>query len=354
MEILEVDGSQGEGGGQILRSAVSFSAILKKPVRVVKVRAGRDVPGLRRQHVSALQLLARVFGGEVDGAVEGSPEVTFVPGGKGARSLSMDMGTAASITLVLQSVIPAVAISGTGLSLDLVGGTDVPWSPTFDYFDRVVRPAYGKIGIRFEMAATRRGYYPRGGGRVRATIEPTARIVPLNLAESSKVDRVAVVSRVGSLPRHIAERQLSAARKSLKAGGVAISDESVEEEPSDSPGSSILAYSTGEDLFLGSDSLGAKGRPAEEIGSGVAERFLAYVRSAPRLDSNLADMVLPLLALAEGPSKVRVPELTEHLRSGMRLAALFTCCDWEIKETGGGTIVSVAPALKSGVHRHNV
>ena len=354
MDYVEVDGSQGEGGGQILRSAVSFSAILGRPVRVVKIRAGRDVPGLKRQHVSALKVLARVFGGEARGATEGSSEVTFVPGGRNMESLSMDMGTAASITLVLQAVIPAVALTGSRLSLDLVGGTDVPWSPTLDYFDRVVRKAYQGIGMRFEMSSSRRGYYPRGGGRVRATVEPAGRLAPLDITEKADPHAANLVSRCGSLPRQVAERQASSARKVLEDGGVRVLSQEIDEGHSDSPGSSILAYQTGDGLFVGSDSLGARGKPAELVGSEAAGRFLASVKSGARLDSNLADMLLPLLSLAGGPSRVRVPEVTEHLKSGMQLAAQFTSCRWTLEESGGSSVVRVVPADHSGLGRHNV
>ena len=142
VDYVVVDGSRGEGGGQILRTAVAFSAILGRPVRIERIRGGREVPGLRRQHVSALQILTKVFGGELEGAVEGSSAVTFVPGRQRLQTLSLDMGTAASITLVLQAVVPAVALTRSHLELELVGGTDVPWSPTYDYFEEVVSPAY--------------------------------------------------------------------------------------------------------------------------------------------------------------------------------------------------------------------
>lgn len=353
MDFVEVDGSEGEGGGQILRSAVSFSAILGRPVRVVKIRAGREVPGLKRQHVSMLTVISRVFGGDVDGAVEGSAEVSFVPGRRSVEQLSTDMGTAASITLVLQAVVPAVALTGGRLSLDLVGGTDVPWSPTFDYVDRVARPAFDSLGITFNIHSSRRGYYPRGGGSVHAEIEPAHRLVPLLLSERPAVDRVSVVSRCGSLPRHVAERQLSAASSALERGGVRPAKEATVER-SDSPGSSLLASAVGQGVFLGSDSIGARGKPAEQVGLEAAQRLLSHLKSGACVDPNLADMVLPILSLADGPSRVRVPEVTGHLQSGMELAALFTSCKWSVEESGKSSVVTVVPAANPPVSRHNV
>jgi len=343
MEFVEVDGSQGEGGGQIIRSAVAFAAIMRKPVRVVKVRAGRGVPGLKRQHVSALKVLSRVFGGEMSGVTEGSSAVTFVPGTPRNGIISMDMGTAASITLVLQAVIPAVAITGTSLSLDLVGGTDVPWSPTLDYFRRVVREAYASLGVRFDLSSERRGYYPRGGGRVSVVIEPSKNLIPFDLFGRQSITEVMLESRCGSLPRHVAERQLTSAAEHLESTGIRVLKTEVSLEQSDSPGSSLLAYYTGTGVFLGSDSIGARGKPAEEVGRDAAGKFAVAVKSGACLDPCLADMVLPLLSLAKSPSRVRIPEVTNHLKSGLHLAEQFTSCRWSVEEDEGSAVVKIQP-----------
>jgi RNA 3'-phosphate cyclase len=343
VEFLEVDGSQGEGGGQILRTAIAFSAIQRRPVRVSKIRAGRALPGLKRQHLSALEVIAKAFRGKLTGATEGSSTVSFVPGTPEPGALSIDMRTAASITLVLQAVVPAVALTGSRLSIELTGGTDVPWSPTFDYFQRVVGDSYESVGIRFGAGATSRGYYPRGGGKVEATIEPCESLTPLDLSSRQEVSDVRLVSRCGMLPRHVAERQLSSASKVLEASGIRVLRGEVSEEESASPGSSMLAYHTGGEVFLGADAIGARGKRAEEVGEDAARRFVAAARSGARLDSNLADMLLPLLSLAPRPSKVRVYEVTPHLEAGLQLASQFTSCSWSVRSDQGGPVVSVIP-----------
>lgn len=343
MDFVRVDGAQGEGGGQILRTAVVFSAILGTPVRVERIRAGREVPGLKPQHISALRALSRVLGGELEGATEGSLAVTYVPGKKRLRSLVLDTGTAASLTLVLQAVIPAVALTGSRLNIELVGGTDVPWSPTFDYMDRVAREAYGRIGISFNISSDRRGYYPRGGGKVSAQVEPSAGVVPMDLTRGQGASEVALVSRCGSLPRHVAERQLAAAEGALSEAGISVASAELFEESSDSPGSSVLAYHADEHRYLGADGIGARGKPAEDVGRETASRYVAAARSGACLDLNLSDMVLPLLSFASEGSRVTVPTVTSHLRTGLDLAHQFTGCVWSAEEGGAAVIISIRP-----------
>ena len=346
MGIVEVDGSLGEGGGQILRTAAAFSTILRRPVRVSRIRAGRGVPGLKRQHASALLVLARAAGGRVEGAVEGSTEISYFPGEPRTESLAIDMGTAASITLVLQAVVPAVALSGGRLRLELEGGTDVPWSPTFDYFAKVVRGAFRRVGIEFDAAAERRGYYPRGGGRVVATVEPSSGLKPLDLVSRGGVPGARVVSRCGGLPRRVAERQLSAASSHLEGAGFKVLEAEVSDARSDSPGSSILAYCTENDALLGADAIGARGKPAEQVGQDAAAKFAVEADSGACLDSNLSDMVIPLLSLAPSPSRVRVREVTSHLRSGLEIARQFTSCAWEMEPLTTGALVRIAPETR--------
>jgi RNA 3'-phosphate cyclase len=343
VEFLQVDGSQGEGGGQILRTAVFFSVVQNRPIVVSNIRAGRKEPGLKRQHVSALGVLAQVFGGVLTGAVEGSSEVRFAPGDSRADDLTVDMKTAASITLVLQAVVPAAAIKGRELSLHLTGGTDVPWSPTFDYFAIVAREAYARIGIEFKASDSRRGFYPRGGGRATAKVLPCQAIQPLDMIARSNIEEGRVISRCSRLSVRVAERQYSAAASVLSEGGLNPLAHEVVEDEADSPGSSILIYHSEVDALLGSDGLGARGKPAESVGKEAAERFVGAVRSGATLDSNIADMVLPLLSMADRPSRVAVPEVSSHLQTGLGLAKQFTGCEYSISKDGERWLVSVTP-----------
>ncbi len=343
MEVLEVDGSFGEGGGQILRTAVTFSVALRRPVRVTRIRSGRDVPGLRQQHASALEILKEVSGGELEGCRVGSKEITFVPGEGGRTRLAFDLKTAASITLVLQALVPAASLSGLQLSLRLVGGTDVPWSPTFDYFATVVRSAFARLGIRFTAVASKRGYYPRGGGAVEVEVQPSNEVRNLLMTESKRRASASLVSRCGSLPEHVAKRQLDSAVSVLQARGVGIESAVSHTEPSDSPGSSLLAFVLTSDRMLGSDSIGARGRRAEEVGTQAAGAFVRLTDAGACLDSNLADMVAPLLTLAKQDSMVRMPEVTKHLETSLHVARLFTGCEFHIEREGASSVLTVKP-----------
>ncbi len=344
MDVLEIDGSFGEGGGQILRTAIAFSLILGRSVHVAKIRAGREVPGLRPQHVASLRILREISGGALDGGVIGSTEVRFYPRQVESNTMRVDLKTAASITLLLQAVVPAASLSGSRLELELIGGTDAPWSPTMDYFQSVTSPALKMLGIDSRSEVLKRGYYPRGGGHVRTTIEPCSEVSALNLTSPRRTPDPQIVSRCGGLPRHVAERQAQEARRILQARGMESASVSVFEERSDSPGSSILVSSIGEQCFLGSDSLGERGKSSELVGREAAQGFLREADASPCVDSHLADALAPLLALAKSESRLLVSFVTEHLKTSLYVAKLFTDCEFNIVRERSAWLLRIAPS----------
>lgn len=342
--MVEVDGSYGEGGGQILRTAVSFSMVLGLPIHVTKIRAGRKVPGLRPQHAATIKILGEICSAEVEGASVGSTELSFSPGEVVASHGSFDLGTAASIPLVLQAVIPAVSLMGRSYDMELVGGTDVPWSPTSDYIDRVVAPAMKEVGIGFAFKVERRGYYPNGGGRATVHIDPCERVAALQLA-SKRGDggSPSLVSRCGQLPVSVAERQAKAAVSALRAKGVEVGEKDVRLEDSVSPGSSALVSLAGRSCYIGGDSIGARGKPAENVGREAADGFLTAFLSGARADVHLADMLAPVLCLSDLPSALLIPYVTEHLRTSLHVAEQFTSAESGFEDRAGAVLLSITP-----------
>jgi RNA 3'-terminal phosphate cyclase (ATP) len=342
-----VDGSFGEGGGQILRTAVSFSMVLGVPIHVTKIRARRNVPGLRPQHSATIKILGEICSAEVVGATVGSTEVMFSPGEVKATRGSFNLGTAASIPLVLQAVIPAVSLMGRSYDMELVGGTDVPWSPTSDYIDRVVSPAMRAVGIGFTFQVERRGYYPNGGGRASVHIDPCERVTALELSSERgerEGGRPSLVSRCGELPVSVAERQARAAVSVLRARGVEVAQRDVRLEDSVSPGSSLLLSLVGEQFYIGGDSIGTRRKPAETVGREASESFLTAFLAKARADVHLADMVAPVLCLSDSPSTLLIPYVTEHLRTSLHVAKQFTSADHKFEDRGAATLLSISPA----------
>src|SRR5207245_8328423 len=193
--MIEVDGGRGEGGGQLLRMALALSALTDTPVRVARIRAGRPTPGLAAQHVTAINAVAALCEAEVTGVSVGASSIEFRPGKLAAGRFSFDVGTAGSITLVLQALLPVAAAAPGAVRVRLLGGTDVRWSPPIDYFNRVFLPLLRRLGAHADVEVLRRGYYPRGGGIVEAVIERTRLWSALRGSERAEVERVRGIVR---------------------------------------------------------------------------------------------------------------------------------------------------------------
>ena len=239
--------------------------------------------------------------------------------------------------------MPAVALSHTGIVLDLRGGTDVPWSPTFDYFAKVARPGYSLLGINFEVQAQRRGYYPKGGGRVLAEVKPAVRANSVDSVAPQGDVKVDLVSRCANLPRHVAERQLEAMAEVFRSKGIEVGSQTLSEEEADSPGSSVLASVNGGGRLLGADAIGEKGKRAEAVGGGAAETLASALEKGATIDTNLADMLAPLLSLSEAKSTLRVPSISLHLETGLYIARLFTGCEYSWDRDGETCLVHISP-----------
>jgi len=339
---VKIDGSHGEGGGQILRTAISLAAITCKPVEVTNIRAKRPNPGLRPQHMTGIKIIANLFRADVENLHVGAEWVRFVPSDKfEGGSMKVDVGTAGSIPLILMAVVPAVSLSNNSVELEITGGTDVRASPTIDYVRHVVTEGYRSIGIKFSADVVKRGYYPKGGGIVKTIIEPCKGPGTMELLTTRDV-APRITSVCGQLPRQVAERQTSSAMIALEKKGIRCSNYSASIETSISPGSSILIYSASDfGPYVGGDSIGELGKRAEIVGTEAAERFLETVLAHAPVDPFLADMLVLPLALAKGRSKYRIARVTEHLRTNLQVASQLIGCKYKIEQQGKTYVVTI-------------
>src|SRR5207302_5060483 len=214
--MIEVDGSYGEGGGQVLRTAVALAAVLSKEIHVFNIRAGRTEPGLRPQHMTGVKAAAELCSANLQGLEVGATEFVFKPGKLRVGTFQLDVGTAGSVTLVLQTLMPVLAFAPGGVQLEITGGTDVKWSPPIDYLRLVTLPILRKIGYLGDLEIVRRGHYPKGGGLVRFSTRGPSTLQALTHGHFGSVSKIDGISHATALPRHVAERQADAARKGLE------------------------------------------------------------------------------------------------------------------------------------------
>ena len=345
--VLKIDGSYGEGGGQILRSIVSLSAIIGKPIEVINIRAKRQNPGLRRQHLFAIKTVADLFHATVENLVVGSDWIRFIPkSDKFEESkIKINVGTAGSIPLILQTVIPAVSLSGKSLCIEITGGTDVKMSPTIDYLRYIVMQAYLSIGIKFSIEILKRGYYPKGGGIGRSEISPCKTPNTLDLLNIHYVEPK-IASVCSQLPKHVSERQISSALLKLEKNGVRCNSYSSSFERSLSPGSSILVHSESDfGTYIGGDSIGELDKTAERVGEEAADRFLeSYLAKVP-VDFFLADMLVIPLSLAKGKSRYRIGKLTEHLKTNLQIVSQIVGCRYRIEPVEKSYVIVIEGIL---------
>lgn len=339
--MLTIDGSAGEGGGQILRTSLALSLVTRTAVRVTRIRAGRAKPGLMRQHLTAVQAAAQVGNADVSGAELHSKEVTFRPGEVKPGEHRFAIGTAGSATLVLQTVLPALLSASGPSSLVLEGGTHNPMAPPFDFLERAYLPLVGRMGPQVTATLERRGFYPAGGGRFRVEIAP-APLRRLDLPERGEIKERRLVATVVNLPGAIAAREIEAAAAVLGWGRDCYRQESLRGELG--PGNVVTADVVSEHLTEVFTGFGEKGVRAEAVGERVAREVVAYLQSGVPVGEHLADQLLLPMALAGGGS-FRTVAPSSHTRTHAALIEQILGLRVRFEELGGDAWhVEVGPA----------
>ncbi|MCX6672621.1 MAG: RNA 3'-terminal phosphate cyclase [Methanothrix sp.] len=331
--MIEIDGSFGEGGGQIVRTAVALSAVTGKSVRIKKIRQGRPKPGLAAQHARAITALAGICYARTSGVEPGSSEIVFSPGEIRSGRHRVEIGTAGSVTLLMQCHLPALLRADAPSSLQVQGGTDVQWAPTVDYFKSVFLPALSSFGALVNLEVLQRGYYPRGQGEVLLEVEP-ANLKAAHLEGQacdtwrSTESTVQGVSHCSNLPEHVAARQADSAAEALQQAGYAarITKQALRLP---SLGSGITLWSG----CKGASCLGERGLPAEKVGRRAAEELILELKSAATVDVHLADQLIPYLALAGGSYTMR--EISLHAKTNIWTAGHFLDAKIETEEEKG-------------------
>ena len=313
--MLEINGSTGEGGGQILRTALSVSCVTGKPVRVFNIRKGRDVSGLRPQHLTVCRLLAEISGGTVRGAQIGSQEVVFEPQKAEGGKFSFDIGTAGSCTLLLQAALPVLLSAESESELEITGGTHVSGAPTFEYFSEVFIPAARKFGAECSARVVRHGFYPKGGGTVVLRAKPSA-LGGIRLeARASGKTKYSIVS--SAIPQHVAQREESEMRRMLAGREL---EGRLENAEASCAGNAITVWRG----MIGASALGERGKSSERVAGEACAAFLSEEKAGAAVDSHLADQILAYACLSEGKTCYDAARLTNHFQTNAEVLRKLT------------------------------
>ncbi len=341
--MIEIDGSFGEAGGQILRTALSLSCLLKKPFRMINIRKGRKKPGLKPQHLTCVHALALISSAMVRGDAIGSTELVFEPDDPKPGDYFFDIGTAGSTSLLLQAILPPLIFAKEGSRITLTGGTHVPFSPPYHFISDIFAPMLSRLGIRVQTSIVNYGFYPKGGGKITAEVSPSVKLEALSLVDRGEVKKVSGISAVSSLPMSIANRQRETALRLLEQNKITVEIETLQ-VTSYSPGTFVFLKSATKDCLAGFSSLGERGKKAETVGEEAAREFLDYFSSHACLDLHLADQIVLYLAVVNGESIFTTSRITDHLLTNLWVIEKFLGIKYSIVgEKGNPGKVNIIP-----------
>jgi len=316
--MLTIDGSIGEGGGQILRTALAL--VTGKPFRIEKIRAGRDKPGLLRQHLTAVNAAIQIGRAKAEGAAVGATELAFSPGKAVAGDYHFAVGTAGSTTLVLQTVLPALLTANGPSRLTLEGGTHNPFAPPFDFLQRTFLPVLNQMGPQVTATLERPGFYPAGGGRFNVVIQPCERLKPIELLERGEIRRRLAKALVAGLPKEIGLRELSTLQKRISWGPECFE---VEVKPDAfGPGNFLMVEIESSALTEVVTGFGERGISAETVAERVSREVRRYLAAGVPVGEHLADQLLLPLALA-GRGCFKTFSLSRHAKTNIEIIRTF-------------------------------
>jgi RNA 3'-terminal phosphate cyclase (ATP) len=316
---ITIDGSEGEGGGQILRTSLTLSLITGKPFRIENIRAARAKPGLLRQHLTAVQGAAKIGSAAVSGADVGSRELSFAPSHVAGGEYHLAIGSAGSAMLVLQTLLPALLCAREASRLTIEGGTHNPLAPPFEFAAKTFLPVLRRMGASVEARLEAHGFYPAGGGRVVTAIDPTAKLMPVTLLDRGPA-RVTACALVSALPDKIGKRELSIVRERLLVDRSATRTESV--TTSIGPGNVLFIVIEGESVTEVVTGFGMKNVTAEQVAAGACDEAERYLRANVPVGEHLADQLLIPMALAGGGA-FRTLTPTQHTLTNARVIQRF-------------------------------
>ena len=341
--MLTLDGSIGEGGGQILRTALSLSLVTAQAFRMEKIRARRAKPGLQAQHLAAVHAAVTIGTAEVEGDSKGSQELCFRPHQVTPGDYAFAVGTAGSVTLVLQTILPALMTAGGPSSLVLEGGTHNPMAPPFEFLAKTFLPLLHRMGPKVRCKLDRHGFYPAGGGKMRVTIEPAPKLARIDLAERGSGMRLSATAVVSNLPRHVAERELKVLKRELNLESQALH---LEEVKSHGPGNAayvLVECATLTEVFTSFGELGVR---AEAVAHQLAKDVGRYLESDAPVGEHLADQLLLPMALGGGGSFV-TPPLSSHALTNIEVLKAFLAVEVKVEpETERTVRVMLSPEVK--------
>ncbi len=316
--MLLIDGSQGEGGGQILRTALTLAMLTRTPFRVINIRASRKKPGLLQQHLTAVQAAARVSQAQVSGAELGAKELAFEPQESTGGFYEFAVGTAGSATLVLQTVLLPLVLASAPSQLVLSGGTHNPFAPPFDFLQKTFLPLINRMGAQVETKLLRPGFYPNGGGKFEVFIQPAKKLLPLVLNEPEMMKQHYARVLVSNLPRHIAEREAKtiAAQLPLPQNAIAV------EELQYGPGNVVMIVVERELVTEVFTAFGQRGVPAEKVAQRAVAEAKKYLAANVPVGEHLADQLLLPMAIAGTGSFLTLP-LTLHAQTNIEVLKQF-------------------------------